>query len=390
MSKATDRAPTGWRRASRTAIELSRLAGKIVPAYTRGNASIEGVVKVATELATGRSPAPELVQGGLPRFPAAALEPLISAAHGAYRLGALVEGQLRDGDHRLEFSSLGAACVAPARGAQRGGILATITLDAQGSPLEGRGHAPPDPRLAAELSRALNLLRRCIERPAFQLELVMERGGLVVRASAEAAVVVFVEQGISLQQVLALMPDPTSYLDRPTRSPEEAARSSVLLPASPRRGAGALAALGGGVDLVRWLLGRSPEPRRPAPVSPPARSVAPPPIPRGEVEDSATALLRAAEEYVGPRILDRLIEDAPPKAWDWRNRRVALRHPAERIAPSDAIAVYREIHGLFRRGASLSDGLRDFDFTRWLGGVAPRMAEGHLTQAKEGLGLALS
>jgi hypothetical protein len=129
-----------------------------------------------------------------------------------------------------------------------------------------------------------------------------------------------------------------------------------------------------------------PAPRREATRSAPP---APAPIPRAELEAAATSLLRAAEEFVGPRILDRLIEDAPSRLWDWQNRRVALRGKMNEVGAREAAEVYRELHGIFRRGALLSSDLREFDFSSWFQG-APGMTEGHASAARKALDSLLS
>lgn len=380
MKLVKDKAPTGLRRAGRAVVELGRLAQRVTPAYLSGNAGLEGFVKVATEVSTGRSPAPELCQGELPAFSVASLAPLGAAAHEAYQLGRIVEGQLGDGAHVLRFAALDGATAQPAGPSRRGGILTTIVLDREGAPLTGQGAVQPSPRLAVELSRAIGQLRKELRSPRFDLLLTMERGGLVVRASPEASVVVFVEQGVSLGQLTNLMPDPASYLNKP-----HAPTVTSLPTVTARPGASSKKASmfdGGLAVLKRLIVGPPPPVRRPEvkaarPAEPP-----PPPVARGELEAVTTQLLRTAEEYIGPRILDRLIEDSPPRTWEWQNRRVVLRVAGAEVPAGEVSEIYREVLAIFKRGAILSDGLRDFDFASWLRGTSAVTA-GHVTAAKK-------
>lgn len=387
MDSLKQKSPIGWRRTERTARELGRLAHRVASAYLAGNASMEGFVKVTLETRSGRSPAPELSPHELASFPVSSLEGIAAVAQDAYQLGRVVEGRLTDGEHLLRFSSLGARRVEARQGKKRGGILTTILLDIGGSPIGEQGPEQPAPRISAELARSLGQLRRDIKQPRFQLELELERGGVVVRASPEASVVVFVEPGISLAQVSNLVPDPSSYLQQPA-APRGASSSPPGRPFLPPASPGSFS-LRGGLTLLRKIMAREePPPRREA-ARPPAAPPAPAPIPRAELEAAATSLLRAAEEFVGPRILDRLIEDAPSRLWDWQNRRVALRGKVAEVGATEAAEVYRELHGIFRRGALLSSDLREFDFSSWFQG-APGMTEGHASAARKALNSLLS
>ena len=101
------------------------------------------------------------------------------------------------------------------------------------------------------------------------------------------------------------------------------------------------------------------------------------------MEETSTRLLRAAEDYLGPRTLDRIIREAAPRAFAWQNRRVVVGGGTERVALAAANDVYREIRDLFGRGAAVSDALGRFDYDAWL--TAQRLATHHAGIARQAL-----
>ena len=454
---ARSEAPAGAARAVRTARELASLAFKVVPAYARGNAQIEGYVKVARDPRDGAMVAPERSKDPLARMPLGTLEPLASALGSGFDVGALVTGSLASESLEIDFACLEnrrpTKTKTDPKGATpgRGGILAVLGIDEDGAPVERSGPAQPDARTATEIARALDRLRRDVVSGSFSAHLTFERGGAIVRAVPRATVVVVVEAGVDLHRLASLVPDPRSYQRKGSGDDERSAsmppgsngaaahaakpyaaashamngatsggavapvssasfRSGptrtapyATSPGSPRKRGllgGALFSLGD--RTVRRILGETKAPRPPAarspavsaspvraagatsPARPPVAAVPPPapPIVRAEVEETSTRLLRAAEDYLGPRTLDRIIKEAAPRAFAWQNRRVVV-SGAERVAPTAANDVYREIRDLFGRGAAVSDALGRFDYEAWL--VAQRLATPHAGIARAAL-----
>jgi hypothetical protein len=91
-----------------------------------------------------------------------------------------------------------------------------------------------------------------------------------------------------------------------------------------------------------------------------------PGLEKREVEEATTGLLRAAEEYLGPRMLDRIIKETSPDAWRWENRRVSVRSERDDLDVARVEEVYRELRNVFARGGAFSDALRSFDFEAWM------------------------
>ena len=447
-------APAGAARVVRTARELASLALKVVPAYARGNAQVEGYVKVARDPRDGAMVAPERSKEPLARVHLGALEPLARALGSGFDVGALVAGRLASDSIEIDFECLEKChSVKGSKHKQttasgRGGILAVLGIDEDGASVERSGPAQPDARTATEISRALDRLRRDVVSGSFHVQLTFERGGAIVRAVPRATVVVVVEAGVSLDRLASLVPDPKTYqraragdderpapvsssdaVDRvaatfgaalratngaavtplngaPSRSEATGVAAYPTSPGSPRRRGLLGGALSLGDRTFRRLLGgaqargsvamRSPPSaasptrfngasttptssgRSPIAAVPPA----PAPIVRSEVEETSTRLLRAAEDYLGPRTLDRIIKEAAPRAFVWQNRRVVV-GGADRVAPTAANDVYREIRDLFGRGAAVSDALGRFDYEAWL--LSQRLATPHAGVARAAL-----
>jgi len=421
-------APKGVARVVRTALELSRLARAIVPAYAKGNASVEGYVRLARDPLDGTSPAPERSRDRLVRLPIGTIEPLAQAIDHAFGIGELVAGVLKDGKVEVRFESLTAPIEQEPRRVQRdeprGGVIAVMALDADGAPVERAGELLPDPRTAIDVARGLDVIRRRSGLAMFSLDLRMTRGGVGVRVLPDVALIVVVEKGVDIAKVMRLVPDVAVFArEAPVTGLTESILRSASRPSSPQpkaastanghtNGRGKSTLLGWATsrvvarfdaatvafDPVRVLLRRKPAlaklarpvpvreaapPRAPsAPMAAPATSAPEARIGKRELEEATTGLLRAAEEYLGPRILDRIITETSPGSWSWENRRVAVR-AAERVPALKIVDVYRDVKSVFARGGEFSDALRSFDFDAWLGDAS--FAPEHLQMARTAL-----
>jgi hypothetical protein len=337
--------PRGLRRLVRGVMQVGRVAGQILQAYLEGNASVEGYVKVAQDLGRRGSPAPERSPDRIASLPVSSVEPLAVALRVAYGLGPVVHGQVSTDGVKLTFRSLGATPASAPADRGRREVLGVLALDASSRPLESPGSSGPDARTTYELTRALDALREAVDRPSFELHLALAGGAAAVRVAPEGTLLVVAEAGADLRALLARPLD----------------RSMTGLARQDEGGAAALP--GTTADHAageRVTTG----------------------LPREEVESSLTQLLKAAEQYVGPRLLDWLVVQAAPVSWGWEQRRVRLRAAGEEATADEVQQHYREAAAVFAQGASVSQGLKGFDFDAWLDRTAAGFAPGHLEAAR--------
>jgi hypothetical protein len=317
--------PRGLRRLVRGVMQVGRVAGQILQAYLEGNASVEGYVKVAQDLGRRGSPAPERSPDRIASLPVSSVEPLAVALRVAYGLGPVVHGQVSTDGVKLTFRSLGATPASAPADRGRREVLGVLALDASSRPLESPGSSGPDARTTYELTRALDALREAVDRPSFELHLALAGGAAAVRVAPEG---------------------------------------TLLVVAGARQDAGGAAALPG--TTADHAAGERVTTG----------------LPREEVESSLTQLLKAAEQYVGPRLLDWLVVQAAPVSWGWEQRRVRLRAAGEEATADEVQQHYREAAAVFAQGASVSQGLKGFDFDAWLDRTAAGFAPGHLEAAR--------